>query len=101
MGNKFLDQYTYLHFATGIVAYFFGISIKNWIIIHILFEIIENTKFGMKMINMFPYWPGGKKYSDTLNNMIGDTIGSILGWYSAKLLDELGNKYGLYSKHIN
>ena len=53
MGNKFLDQYTYLHFATGIVAYFFGISIKNWIIIHILFEIIENTKFGMKMINMF------------------------------------------------
>ena len=50
---------------------------------------------------MFPYWPGGKNYSDTLNNMIGDTIGSILGWYSAKLLDELGNKYGLYSKHIN
>ena len=35
MGNKFLDQYTYLHFATGIVAYFFGISKKNWIIINI------------------------------------------------------------------
>ena len=28
MGNKFLDQYTYLHFATGIIAYFFGISMK-------------------------------------------------------------------------
>jgi len=100
MGYKFFDQYTYLHFATGIIAYFFGINITKWIVIHTLFEIIENTTIGMGLINKCPYWPGGKNYRDSLYNIIGDTIGTILGWYSANLLDKIGNKYGFYEKHI-
>ena len=31
MGPKFFDQYTYLHFAVGIIAYFWNISLKKWL----------------------------------------------------------------------
>lgn len=61
MGNKLFDQYTYLHFATGIIVYFWNISLFNWIILHSFFEFIENTTFGINIINKyFTYWPGGK-----------------------------------------
>ena len=41
MGLQFFDQYMYLHFAVGIVIYYWGISLKNWIIVHSLFELLE------------------------------------------------------------
>lgn len=88
MGTKLFDQYTLLHFSVGVVCYFFGISFTNFFIIHTLFEIIENTKFGIFVINKyFHFWPGGKPKADYMINIIGDTIGAILGWYSAKKLD--------------
>ena len=40
MGYQLFDKYTYLHFAMGIVAYF-------WNILHTIFEIVENTQMGM------------------------------------------------------
>ena len=43
MGKKLLDQYSYLHFAVGIVIYFWGINLKNWFILHVVFEIVENS----------------------------------------------------------
>ena len=100
MGINLFDQYTYLHFAAGIGAYFWDISLINWIILHIIFEIIENTKIGIKFINNFKYWPGGKNYADSGINSLGDTIGAIIGWLSAYLLDTIGNKYKWYEKHI-
>ena len=33
-------------------------------------------------------------------NIIGDTLGAIMGWLSAYYVDKLGNKYGLYNLHI-
>lgn len=101
MGLQFIDQYTYLHFSTGIIAYFFGISPKYWIICHTIFEIIENTNFGINIINnYFPYWPGGKPYADSFTNIVGDTIFAIFGWLSAYYLDKLGAKYGWYKRHL-
>ena len=44
MGTKLFDQYTYLHFASGIVSYFWNLSFIIWIIIHTIFEICENTQ---------------------------------------------------------
>ena len=96
MGNLLIDQYTYLHFASGIIAYFWNISLKNWVILHAFFEILENTKVGIKIINKLYYWPGGKPYPDSLINILGDTIGATLGWLSAFYLDYLGNKYKWY-----
>ena len=101
MGSKLLDQYTYLHFATGIISYFWGVSFKTIFILHTIFEILENSELGIIFINKyFKFWPGGKPKADTIINCIGDTISISIGWYSAYLLDILGNKYGLYEKHI-
>ena len=101
MGTKLFDQYTYLHFAIGITAYFWNISLINWIILHIIFEFIENTQIGMNIINKYiVLWPGGKQKSDTITNSIGDTFGAIIGWLSAYYLDKLGNKYNWYTLHI-
>lgn len=101
MGVYILDQYFYLHFAVGIIAYFWNISLLHFFIIHTIFEILENTKTFMYIINNYILaWPGGKQESDTIINNIGDTIGAMLGWYSAYYLDKLGNKYNFYNLHI-
>jgi len=101
MGNLLIDQYTYLHFASGIIAYFWNISFKNWIMLHTIFEILENTNFGIKVINKFYYWSSFKKsYPDSLINILGDTLGASLGWLTAFYLDYLGHKYKWYDPHL-
>jgi hypothetical protein len=101
MGYRYFDQYTYLHFAVGIVVYFWNISLINWLILHTIFEFLENTQIGMNIINKYiVFWPGGKLKSDSIINNIGDTFGAVLGWLSAYYLDKLGNKYKLYDLHI-
>jgi hypothetical protein len=89
MGRTWFDQYSLLHLAVGIVAYFWSISLFMTILIHILFEIIENTHFGMNLINTYfqYWWPGGKPYSDNLLNSTTDTIFTGLGWLIAYNLD--------------
>ena len=101
MGNLLLDQFTYLHFSVGIMSYFWGISILNLFIVHTIFEILENSSFGMNIINNYmPFWPGGKPKSDSVINVIGDTFGALFGWLSAYYLDKKGNEYGWYNLHI-
>jgi len=101
MGIYFFDQYSILHLAVGIVMYFLGFQINNWIIIHILFEIIENTETGIIFINDYlkSFWPGGKERPDSLINSIGDTFFGILGWYIGYYFDELGKKNKWYKKN--
>jgi hypothetical protein len=97
MGLNLVDQYSLLHFATGIIFYFFGISLPGWAIIHVLFEAIENTSFGIDLINNYlTFWPGGKPYPDSFINIIGDTIVGLLGWVIAYILDKYGEKYKWY-----
>ena len=101
MGYQLLDQYTYLHFATGIIAYFWSLSFWNWIGIHFIFELLENTPLGMNFINKtFTFWPGGKPRTDSLINIVGDNLGAILGWLSALWIDHLGRKKGWYLPHL-
>ena len=101
MGYRYFDQYTYLHFAVGIVVYFWNISLINFVILHTIFEFLENTKMGMNIINKYiVFWPGGKPKSDTIINIVGDTFGAMFGWLSAYYLDKLGNSYKLYNLHI-
>jgi len=94
MGYRYFDKYTYLHFAVGIVIYFWNISLLNFVILHTIFEFLENTKMGMNIINKYiVFWPGGKPKSDTIKNIVGDTFGAIFGWLSAYYLDKLGNTF--------
>ena len=80
MGFKFTDRYSLLHFASGIIAYYWGISFATWFVIHLLYEYLENTKQGMKIINKIKLWPGGKEKADTILNSIGDQFYGLLGW---------------------
>lgn len=103
MGKNFLDQYTYLHFCVGVISYFFGITFRDYFILHLVFEIIENTNIGMQFINKYlgNIWPGGKPTSDSLLNSCGDHVFSMLGWYSAYLLEQYGMKHKWYELHIS
>ena len=80
MGFEFTDRYSLLHFASGIIAYYWGISFATWFIIHLLYEYLENTKQGMKIINKIKLCPGGKEKADTILNSIGDQFYGLLGW---------------------
>lgn len=97
MGQLLFDMYTYLHFAVGIISYFWDIPLLYFFILHTLFEYIENTNIGLFIINNYiTFWPGGKPKPDSFINRIGDSIGAILGWISAYYLGKLDNKYGWY-----
>lgn len=90
MGKLWFDQYSLLHLASGVIAYFYHIPLRYWIIIHLIFEILENTSTGIWFINTWlTFWPGGKPYPDSLVNSISDNAFSTLGWLAAQYLDNL------------
>jgi hypothetical protein len=80
MGVFFTDTYSLLHFATGIILYYFGFSFLLMTIIHIIFEVVENSNYGMMIIRNIKIWPGGKETADTLINNLGDQFYASLGW---------------------
>ena len=97
MGYRFIDQYSYLHFVVGATIFYWNVSLFQWIVIHTIFEILENTPFGIHVINNYiTFWPGGKPKADTLINNLGDTVFAILGWLSALLITSQGEKLKLY-----
>jgi hypothetical protein len=98
MGTYFFDQYSLLHLASGIVAYFWGITLVQWIFIHFLFEYVENTEWGINFINthLKNVWPGGKDGQDSLLNSFGDNFFGILGWLIAYHIDNMGKKHGWF-----
>lgn len=97
MGLYAIDQFSLLHFAAGILAYFWGFTAIHTFILHIVFEWAENTKLGMKFINeYFPFWPGGKPYADSLLNQATDTIMTMIGWYLSQYVDSLSTERHLY-----
>ena len=101
MGKQTFDQYTYLHFAVGVVTYYWGFKLRDVFLMHTIFELFENTPFGMSIINNhLTIWPGGKPQPDSMLNIIGDTLGFLVGWISAYYLDIIGSKYNWYFKHI-
>lgn len=104
MGFRLFDQYTLLHAASGVIAYFLGLSFTHWFIIHALFEYVENTAHGVKFINRhLTFWPGGKPEPDAPINQLGDQVGALIGWLVAAVLDHYGKKFNWYlpvSKNI-
>ena len=87
MGRTFLDRYSLLHFASGIIAQFWGLSWEVWAAMHLGFELGENTKLGMRVINSLPVWPGGKDHADSWINIIGDQFFAVLGHWFANLIN--------------
>jgi hypothetical protein len=89
MGLGFSDRYSLLHFAVGIIAYFWNVSFVLWFTIHMIYEILENTNYGIKLINRFPYWPGGKEAPDSLLNSCGDQFYGMVGWLLGYIVSNL------------
>jgi hypothetical protein len=91
MGLRFFDQFSVLHFAVGVLAYFWSVSFLITMVIHILFEFIENTPLGMNLINTYfsEIWPGGKTHPDNLLNRTSDTLFTGLGWGLSWWLDRI------------
>ena len=99
MGNQFFDQYSLLHLASGVIAYFWDVPLPHWFVAHASFEIVENTEAGMNFINNnLTWWPGGKPRKDDFINIVGDNVAALLGWYVAAKLDEAGKHRGWYSQ---
>ena len=97
MGKLFLDQYSLLHFSSGVMAYFVGIGALKWFVAHATFEFAENTQTGMKFINEnLTFWPGGKPRRDALINILGDNVAAILGWILASKVDTVGKQKNWY-----
>ena len=93
MGEKLLDRFSLLHFASGIIAYFFGIGWAQWFILHSLFELLENTQIGIELINgLFPFWPGGKRQPDSFINSVGDTLAAMVGWWVAYQVSKISSE---------
>lgn len=83
MGVHFTDKYSLLHFACGIVVYYWNVSFVAWFILHLIFELAENTETGMHYIRKVKLWPGGKTHPDSRLNSVGDQFYSVLGWLFA------------------
>ncbi len=95
MGFYILDKYSLAHFAFGVLAYFLHISLVHWVILHALFEIIENSQFGMYIINEYVkyVWIGGKDVADSFINSMSDNIFAYCGWIFAYYVGKLSDKY--------
>jgi hypothetical protein len=44
------------------------------------YELAENTRPGMRFIQQFKAWPGGKTHADSVLNSLGDQLYSCMGW---------------------
>lgn len=96
MGTQAFDQYSLLHFASGVVAYFFHVPLWLWFIINIIFEVFENSMFGINLIQQVSIWPGGKSQADIPINSVCDIIFCMIGWGVSYFVDYLGHKYKWY-----
>lgn len=84
MGIEFTDKYSLLHFAVGIISRYWNIPLLWLLVIHAVFEFVENTTQGMNFINTWiRFWPGGKSHPDSRLNSFGDTAYAGLGWMVA------------------
>ena len=98
--SKIFDNYTYLHFAAGIIAYYWGFTLLEWTVFHLFLDIFERTDFGKKVLHFFiRIWPGrDDNLLESYYNVFGDSASAVLGWLSAYLLDIMLQKIGLYQK---
>lgn len=85
--KPFYDKFSLCHFAVGIIFRYFNISLMLSTILHIIFEIVENSELGIYIHhNYLPFWPGGKHAADGIINSTGDTVFFMLGWLVANAL---------------
>ncbi len=88
MGELFTDKYSIYHFSSGIIAYYCGLSFAKWFVVHMIYEILENSRLH-KELDKVEIWPGRKPKPDTIINSIGDQFYTMMGWCVGYIM----NKY--------
>jgi hypothetical protein len=73
MGNELFDDWTWTHFAWGLLFGYVKMPAHNFFMSHTSFEILENSTYGRK------YLFSGTK--DSTTNIVGDTMAAMGGWY--------------------
>lgn len=88
MGQLWIDEYSFLHLATGVIFRYFEIRLGVSVGLHVVFEIVENSPTGVRFINEYlkGWWPGGKPKADSVLNSVSDTVFFALGWVLADLI---------------
>jgi hypothetical protein len=91
--QQFVTIYILVHFVIGMIAGYLGIPFVLWVFIHVLFELWESTKSGIKFFaagdKILKEWLGASwpTYSgDHIINSILDTLSSMAGWGVADYL---------------
>ncbi len=80
MGEYFTDRFSLLHFMSGIMFYFMGITFSTSFVAHLLFEVVENEEYVIETTSKLKWWPGGKHSQDTTTNSLGDQFYFSIGW---------------------
>lgn len=73
-----LDEWSFVHFAAGIVLAQTGFSAVQTLGIHTASEIIENTKGGSNVLKSIGW---DRSVMDSPVNIATDTIFAMLGWW--------------------
>ena len=71
-----VDPYSICHVAAGVAARGIGLNLSTTLILHTLFEFVENMYLKKSLSRIFP-----DSTTDTPLNIIGDTLSAALGWY--------------------
>ena len=77
-----VTPYPLVHLSAGYYARRFGLSFRQHLIAHILFEIAENT-FALPLFQRLdPYDPfsQGPYMGDTLANSVTDVLAGVIGY---------------------
>ena len=77
MNHSWYDQFTYLHFASGVLFFFWKMKLQQVVVLHLLFQCVD-----------FLWWK--KKFDKKFFfNFLGDNAATIIGWYSAFLVNNM------------
>ena len=76
-----LDEWSIVHVSGGIVAAQTGITLPQFMVLHTLFELVENTDQGTGLLSKIGW---DRKNGDTWANIAGDTLSAVAGWYLGK-----------------
>ena len=97
--ENYFDNYTCFHLASGITAYYAGLNFISWVSLHIIFSIFENSEMGLRLTKKYLYnFKAYKTGSDSISNLVGDTLAAIIGWkmayYIGKLSEQIESRGG-------
>ncbi len=85
--QPFLDQYSLIHMAVGILFYFWKISFILSSLTQATFMLLNNSEAGNRILGKYaPQYPNARK-QDSWLNMLGDNMSFNFGWLLASAVD--------------